>query len=335
MKKHKLTIVLVISIIVASLMSLFIGAYGVTLEGLFNQDYNQVMLMLSSRIPRLLAILCTGIGMSVAGLIMQNLCMNKFVSPSTGATISSAQLGIIVGLIFIPSASLAQRTAFSFIAAILGTWIFVWFIQNIKFKDVIMVPLIGVMFNSVIGGIVSYLAYENDLTQILSSILVGDFSLVLAGRYEIVFLVIPLVIIAFIYANHFNIVGMGESFSTNLGVNYKLVMFGGLSISAVITASIVVTVGTISYIGLIIPNIVAMFKGDKIKGNLIDVALFGALFTLICDVIGRSVIKPFELPISLISGIIGSALFIVLLYQKLSPKKSRKKRVSKEVIVNG
>ena len=290
------------------------------------------MLMFSSRIPRLLAILCTGIGMSIAGLIMQNLCMNKFVSPTTGATISSAQLGIIIALICVPTANLATKTAFAFIFAILGTWIFVAFVQRIKFKDVIMVPLIGIMFNSVIGGFVSYFAYENDLTQILSNMLVGDFSLILAGRYEIVFLILPLVVIAFVFANHFNIVGMGENFSKNLGVNYNLVMFGGLSIAAVITASVVVTVGTISYIGLIVPNIVAMFKGDKIRGSILDVGLFGGLFVLICDIVGRTVIQPFELPIELISGILGSALFIILLFHRLNMGKTKKKKgVAKHV----
>ena len=317
---------MILLILVLSIVSVFIGAYGITVDDLMNGSKNEVMLMLVSRIPRLLAILCTGAGMSVAGLIMQNLCMNKFVSPTTGATISSAQFGVLVGLIFVPTATLATRTLFAFMAAILGTWLFVAFIQHIKFKDVVMVPLIGIMFNSVIGGVVSYLAYENELTQVLSNMLVGDFSLVLAGRYEIVFLIVPLLIIAFIYANHFNIAGMGETFSTNLGVNYKFIMFGGLSIAAVITASVIVTVGTISYIGLIVPNIISMFKGDKIRGTLLDVALFGSLFVLVCDMIGRVVIHPFEMPIELISGVVGSLLFIIVLFKRLDTGKPKKKK---------
>ena len=325
MKRYRSTLIMTIGILVMSCISIFIGAYDVSLDGILQGDFRQVMVMLNSRLPRLLAILCTGIGMSVAGLIMQNLCMNKFVSPTTGATISSAQLGVVVALLAVPTANLATRTAFAFGASILGTWVFVWFVQRIKLKDVIMVPLIGIMFNSVIGGFVSYISYENDLVQVLSNLLVGDFALILAGRYEIVFLILPLVVVAFIYANHFNIVGMGENFSKNLGVNYKFVMFMGLSIAAIITASVVVTVGTISYIGLIVPNIVAMFRGDKIRGSIFDVALFGGLFVLICDVIGRIVIRPFELPIELISGIIGSLVFIVLLFKKLSPAKSKRR----------
>lgn len=116
-----------------------------------------------------------------------------------------------------------------------------------------MVPLVGIMFGNVIGGITSFLAYKYEATQALSSWLVGHFSLVLRGRYEIVYLVVPLVFIAFLYANHFNIVGMGKDFSKNLGVNYNLVLFLGLSIAAMISASIVVVVGSISYIGLIVP----------------------------------------------------------------------------------
>lgn len=313
-------------IVILSILSIFIGAYDISVQGILQGDFNQVMLMLNSRIPRLLAILCTGAGMSIAGLIMQNLCMNKFVSPTTGATISSAQLGIVIALIVLPTANLATRTIFSLIFSVLGTWLFVWFIQRIKFKDVIMVPLIGIMFNSVIGGFVSYLAYENDLSQVLSNMLVGDFSLVLTGRYEIVFLIVPLIIISFFYANHFNIVGMGEDFSKNLGVNYNIIMFGGLLLASVITASVVVTVGTISYIGLIVPNIVTMFRGDKIRDNILYVGLFGAAYVLLCDIIGRVIIRPFELPIELVSGIIGSIIFIIMMFKRLNTGSIKRKK---------
>lgn len=304
-------------LVVLSFCSLFVGVIDMNLPGLLGGDYQQLELLLISRLPRLLAILCTGIGMSVAGLIMQQLCMNKFVSPTTGATISSAQFGILLALLFMPSSPLWSRAIFSFAAAVLGTWIFVWFIQRIQFKDVVMVPLVGIMFGNVIGGITNFLAYKFEMTQALSTWLVGHFSLVLRGRYEIVYLVVPLVILAFLFANHFNIVGMGKDFSKNLGVHYNLILFMGLTIAAMITASVVVVVGSISYIGLIVPNIVAMFKGDKIRGTLVDTALFGAIFVLVCDMLGRVLIYPYELPIELIVGILGSIIFIGLLFYRL------------------
>lgn len=293
------------------------GVIDVSLADLLAGDLQTWGIFLASRLPRLLAILCTGVGMSVAGLIMQQLCSNKFISPTTGATISSAQLGILLALLFMPASTLWSRAMFSFATAILGTWIFVWFIQRIQFKDVVMVPLVGIMFGNVIGGITNYLAYKYEMTQALSTWLVGHFSLILRGRYEIVFLTVPLVIVAFVFANHFNIVGLGKDFSKNLGVPYNLVLFSGLTISAMITASIVVVVGAISYIGLIVPNVVSMYKGDKIRGTLVDTALFGALFVLACDMIGRVVIFPYELPIELIVGILGSLIFIALLFYRL------------------
>ena len=316
-KKYKLEIILGAILIALSIISLFVGVIDVSINDILNGNSQALMIFITSRLPRLLAILCTGMGMSVAGLIMQQLCMNKFVSPTTGATISSAQFGILLALLFMPNSTLWQRAGFAFVFAVLGTWIFVWFIQKVHYKDVVMVPLVGIMFGNVIGGITNFLAYKYEMTQALSTWLVGHFSMVLKGRYEIVYMVVPLIIIAFIFANHFNIVGMGKDFSKNLGVSYNAILFMRLTIAAMITASIVVVVGSISYIGLIVPNIVAMFKGDKIRGTLIDTALFGAIFVLVCDMIGRIVIMPYELPIELIVGILGSIIFIVMLLYRL------------------
>lgn len=317
MKKSGITIGLAVSLLILSILSLFIGVIDLDTLSLLSGDVRQLRILIISRLPRLLALLCTGIGMSVAGLIMQQLCMNKFVSPTTGATISSAQFGILLALLFMPDSTLWGRALFAFAAAVAGTWGFVWFIQRIQFKDVVMVPLVGIMFSNIIGGITNFLAYKFEMTQALSTWLTGHFSLVLKGRYELVYLAVPLVILAFLYANHFNIVGMGRDFSKNLGVSYNVILFMGLTIAAMITASVVVVVGAVSYIGLIVPNVVSLFKGDNIRGTLADTALFGALFVLVCDMAGRIVIAPYELPIELIIGIIGSILFIMLLFYRL------------------
>ncbi|NLS13204.1 iron chelate uptake ABC transporter family permease subunit [Vibrio sp. SM6] len=311
-----------LAIVVLGFASLFIGAMDVSLAAILNGDLEQLNVLLVSRLPRLLAILCTGVGMSVAGLLMQNLCMNKFVSPSTSSTIAFAQLGVLLALIWFNDASLLEKTAISFVTSIIGTWVFIYFTQKIQFKDIIMVPLIGIMLGNVIGGITTHFAYVYDVMQSLQGALVGDFSLIIKGRYEVVFLVVPLLVVSYWFANHFNIVGLGESFAKNLGVNYNLVLFGGLSIAALLTASIVVTVGAIAYLGLIVPNIVAMFRGDNIRGCLLDVSLFGALFVLICDMFGRLVIFPYELPVTLIAGVIGSVAFLMLMFKRLSPARS-------------
>ena len=254
------TAVLLLLLVVLSTCSLFVGVTDIDLSTLLSdREGMETKIFLLARVPRLLAILCTGMGMSVAGLIMQQLCMNKFVSPSTGATIQSAQFGILLSLVFFPGIGLWGRVLLAFTMAILGTWIFVWFIQRIQFKSAVLVPLIGIMFGNVLGGITNFIAYKWEVTQQLTTYFVGSFSLIIQGDYELVWLAVPLVILAFLFANYFNIVGMGRDFSQNLGVNYNLVLFLGLTISAMITASVVTVVGQISYIGLIIPNIVAMF----------------------------------------------------------------------------
>lgn len=317
-KTYRSTLLLAAALLLVAAASLFVGVLDIQPGTLLGGDGMALKVFLLARLPRLLAILCTGVGMSVAGLIMQQLCMNKFVSPSTGATIQSAQFGILLSLVFFPALGLWGRVLLAFSAAVVGTWIFVWFIQHIQFKNAVLIPLVGIMFGNVLGGITSFLSYQAEVTQQLSTYFVGSFSLITKGSYELVLLALPLVAVAFVFANYFNIVGMGRDFSQNLGVPYRLVLFLGLTISAMITASVVTVVGQISYIGLIVPNLVTMFKGDRIQGTLVDTALLGALFVLVCDVIARSVIRPYELPIELVVGIIGSVLFIGMLIYKLS-----------------
>lgn len=312
------TYLLVLLTFIASLCSLFVGASDVTPAKIFAGDLESLEVLLISRLPRLLAILCTGCGMSIAGLLMQQLCANKFVSPTTGATISSAQFGILLALLFLPESTLLERALFAFAAAIGGTWIFVWFILRMPMRDPVLVPLVGIMFGNVIGGITSFLAFRFDMTQALSTWLTGHFSLVLRGNYELVTLSVPLVVIAFIFAKQFNIVGMGRDFSRNLGINYNLVLISGLTIAAMITAAIVTVVGAVSYIGLIVPNLVSLFKGDDLRATLPDTALSGALFVLVCDLIGRTLISPYELPIELIVGSLGSLIFIGLICYRLN-----------------
>ncbi len=333
LKRHLSTIILAALLIVVGFFSLFVGAAStiVTIPNVFSGDETALNLLVVTRLPRLVAIVLTGAGMSVAGLIMQSLCMNKFVSPTTGATISGAQLGTALCMFLLPTAGLWTQVVFAFVCALVGTWIFVGFILKIKFKDPALVPLIGIMVGNVLSGVTNFIVYKFDLSQQLSSLFTGSFATIIEGNYEIIYLAAPMVVLAYLFANHFNIVGMGEDFSRNLGVNYKFILFIGLSLSAIITASVVVVVGTISYLGLIIPNIISMFKGDKIRGTLPDAALLGALFVLVCDLIARSAIQSpegsldIEVAVELIIGIIGSILFIgTIVYRMKYGQKSVK-----------
>lgn len=269
--------------------------------------------MWHSRIPRTLAVLTAGIGLSIAGLIMQSLTNNKFVSPTTAGTLEGARLGIILSLLLIPAAGMFLMGIFAFVFTMLTTLVFILMLERIKIKNSTLVPLIGIIYGGIIGSVALFIAMQMDMVQNAVTLMIGDFSLVLSGHYEIIFLTIPLIIIAYIYANRFMIAGVGEDFAKNLGLNYRLTINIGLVIVAMITTLVLLVAGVIPFLGLIVPNIVTIFLGDNVKRTLPVTALAGGLFLLICDVLARLIIFPYEIPVSLVVGIIGAAIFIVLL----------------------
>jgi len=289
-----------------------------TLSEVLQGDSNQLQILLISRVPRLLSILITGVGMSISGLIMQQLTRNRFVSPTTAATINFAQLGMLLGMMFFARATIFHRMVFSFICSVLGSFLFMGIMRRIKFQNTLFVPLIGMLLGNVVSSITTFIAYQNNLVQNISSWTQGSFTNVLRGNFELVYLGIPFIIIAFLYANKFTIAGMGEDFSKNLGLNYNSVVSVGVIIISLITSSIVVTVGSIPFIGLIVPNIVTMWLGDNLKTNLGITAIVGALFLLVCDIASRLIIFPFEVSISLTVGVVGSVIFLILIMRRKS-----------------
>lgn len=304
---------LFIALIVFSFASVFIGVEDLTLFDLLDLTDEKALILWSSRLPRLISIIIAGVSMSVCGLIMQQLTRNKFVSPTTAGTMDAARLGILVSLLLFTSASSLQKILVAFAFALAGTFLFMKILDRIKFKDTIFIPLVGLMFGNIISSISTFFAYKYDVIQNMSSWLHGDFAMIVSGRFELLYISIPLVVIAYLFADKFTIAGMGEEFAKNLGLNYKQVINVGLVIVAMVTASVVLTVGMIPFLGLIIPNIVSIYKGDHLKKSLSHTALLGAVFVLFCDILGRIVIYPYEISISLTVGVIGSGIFIYLL----------------------
>ena len=309
MKKIYLFIVLII----LSIISLFVGVTNISVNDILSFNIDKIQILLISRLPRLIAIIVAGVGLSISGLIMQQISKNKFVSPTTAATADFAKLGILFCIMIIPGATIMQKMIISFIFAGLGTILFMKMIKAIKIKNIIFIPLIGMMLGKIIGSITTFFAYKYDLVQNISSWMEGDMSLIMKGSYELLYLSIPMVIIAFLYANKFTIVGMGEDFAINLGVNYNFVVNVGLAIVSLICAVTIITVGNIPFLGLIIPNIISLYSGDNLKKTLYHTALLGPIFLLACDILGRFIIFPFEMSISLTVGVIGSIIFLYMI----------------------
>lgn len=312
MKKRYLLLIL----LVLSSVSVFVGVTELGPGDLWDLNSEQQQVLLISRIPRLISIIVTGASLSIAGVIMQQLTGNKFVSPTTAGTMDFARLGILVAMFLFASSGPLTKMSVAFLFALGGTFLFMKILDHIRYKDTVFVPLVGLMLGNIISSLATFFAYQNDLIQNISSWLIGDFSMIIKGRYEFIYLSIPMLILAYLFANRFTIAGMGESFAKNLGLNYRQVVQVGLIIVAFITASVIITVGVIPFLGLIVPNIVSIFRGDHLKKNLPHTALLGANFLLFCDILGRIIIFPYEIPINVMVGVIGSAIFIYLLIRR-------------------
>ena len=267
----------------------------------------------ASRLPRLAALVLTGVGLSVCGVILQHLVRNKFVEPATSGGLDAAKLGILLSLALVPAASVAVRMLFALVICFVAGLVFVLLIRRIQFKNTVLVPIIGLMYGGVLSAIAEFYAYRHNIMQSMQGWLLGDFSRVVQGSYEIIYLILPIVALTYLYAHRFTLVGMGEGMATSLGLNYPATVALGLLLVAVTVSATVISVGAIPFVGLVIPNLVALRYGDNLGRTLPIVALSGASLLLACDILGRVLIYPFEVPIGLTAGSVGGVLFLALI----------------------
>ncbi|WP_413533978.1 ABC transporter permease [Empedobacter brevis] len=298
------------------LVSLIVGVKDITWQSFLHNTNDEQSILIISRLPRTLALVLSGIGLSVAGFVMQQLAQNKFVSPSTIGTIDASKFGILISILLFPSYGLITKTIISFIVTALFSILFILLIQRVKNKNIIFVPLLGIMFGYIINAFATYFAFKNNIVQNMAGWLIGDFSSILQGNYESLYFIIPTVVMLYYYANEFVVLGMGESYAKNLGLNYQQVLLIGLICVSLTVSIIVVNVGAIPFVGLVVPNIVSMLYGDNLRRMLPLSALYGAIFLLVADIIGRLIIFPYELPIGLTIGVIGGIFFLIILLKR-------------------
>lgn len=298
--------------------SLFIGVSDVSLATLTASDTEAraMQVLLVSRIPRTVALILAGSSMAIAGLIMQMMIRNRFVEPSTAGTVESASLGLLTVTLLAPDTSIFGKMLVAAAFAVAGTALFLRILRHIPLRDVLMVPLVGIMLGGVISSITAFFAYRFDLMQSLMAWTTGDFSGVLRGRYELLWIGFIFALAAYLAADRFTVAGMGRDFTTNLGLNYRRVINLGLVIVSLVSAVVVVTVGMIPFLGLVVPNVVSLMIGDNMRRAVPWVAILGAIFVLACDILGRVVRMPYEIPIGAVVGVIGSAMFLYLILRK-------------------
>jgi len=303
----------IVSLIFLAIISLFIGVQSIPVQDIFQLNDTQSLVLWTTRVPRTISLVIAGATISVSGLIMQHLTQNKFVSPTTAGTMDSARLGMLVAMLFFPSSTIFTKSLVAFVFAFLGTVLFIQLIRILPGKNQLMVPLVGVMFGNIIGSIVTFFAYQYQLIQNMTSWLQGSFSTISKGNYELIYLTIPVLLICYFFAYRFTLVGMGEEFAVSVGLNYKVVHLIGLLLISVASSVILVTIGGLPFLGVIIPNVVSLMFGDHMKDTLWMTAIFGSMFLVIADILSRIIYPPYEIPVSLIVGVLGSFIFVILL----------------------
>lgn len=293
--------------------SLLVGARQLAWAQLFTLSGDVWLTLTASRLPRLAALVLTGIGLSVCGVILQNIVRNKFVEPATCGGLDAAKLGILVALTVAPSMGPGGRMAFALAFCFAASLAFVMIVRRIRFKNTVLVPVMGLMFGGVLSALAEFHAYRNNILQSMQGWLLGDFSKIVQGNYEIIYLILPIVALTYLYAHRFTVAGMGEDMAASLGLNYPVTVALGLTLVAVTVSATVITVGAIPFVGLVVPNLVALHYGDNLSRTLPVVALGGASLLLVCDILGRVLIHPFEVPIGLTAGGVGGVLFLALI----------------------
>lgn len=297
------------------IISISIGAANFHWGSLFS-DSEVISLLLYSRLPRTIAIILTGATLAVAGMVLQIVLRNRFLEPNMVGATQSAALGVLLVSIYYPQAPQLTKMSCASVAALVGMTLFILLFRRLPAQRQIMIPLIGIIYGSIIEALVNFIGIETNTLQLLAVWFAGDFSAVLAGRYELLWLTGIMTIVIYVLADRLTIAGLGENISISLGVNYVRMMWIALFTVAMITAIVVVTVGQIPFIGLVVPNIVSRLAGDRLRQNLPSVALLGANALLICDIIGRTIDPPYEVPVSMIFGIIGTIVFLYLLFKR-------------------
>lgn len=293
--------------------SLLVGVSNIQLLDLLQFKGQSTQLFFATRLPRTVCLILAGATSSICGLIMQHLTQNKFVSPTTAGTMDSARLGILVVMLFLPNTSLLLRSFSAFLFAFAGTLLFLFFARSFPQKNQLMLPLIGVMLGNIIGSIATFFAYQFQLIQNMSSWLQGNFATIIRGDYELLYLTVPLLVVIYFFAYRFTIIGLGESFAVNLGIDYQKMQLLGIGLVSLASAVVLIMVGSIPFLGVIIPNITARLYGDQVHKTIGFTALLGSIFLLFCDLVARLVIYPYEIPVSVIVGILGAIIFLYLL----------------------
>ena len=326
-EKRKALLISLLSLVILTIvffLALLVGRYNVSFESFWGVitgnnavDNIDKSVILSLRLPRTIVALLVGVALSLSGLVYQEIFQNKLVSPdflgvSTGAGFG-ATIAIILGLTGI---------MISFTAFIFGivTMLITVFVANIfKSQSQTTLLLSGIIVGGFMSAGISFVKFMADTDKQLGEIvywLLGTFS---KATMKDVWILLPIVAICvailFLIRWRINIVALGRSEATTIGLNYSFYRGLIIVVSTLLTAAAVAYSGIVGWIGLIIPHLVRLLVGRDAKKTIPLTIIFGATFTIICDIISRSFTAS-EIPLSAVTGFLGTPIFVAILYAR-------------------
>ncbi len=314
-------LLLITAVLGAATLSLSIGEIRIPLADiprlLADKESMEFGVLTYIRIPRTLLGFAIGGSLSLAGAILQGIYRNPLVEPYTLGISGGASLGvtfaIVVGLhllniLFLP------------LAGFIGAFVTIFFVYTLSIRkgalSVNRMLLIGVMVSFISSSMMMFLmsitAVENIhgiVFWIMGSLNESNTAMIRG----MVSLSIVCLIIAYIFVMPLNALRLGEEKARHLGINSDISIRILFVITSLLTGACIAVAGIIGFVGLVVPHIVRLWVGSDYRIMLIASFLSGGTFLIVCDVLARTVISPNELPIGVITGIVGGIAFIILL----------------------
>ncbi len=315
-----LLVILIITFVVAMLSGISdISVVEMFKSLFFSSDENTYTIIKQIRLPRVILAIVAGAGLACSGCVFQGILRNPLADPFTLGISGGAAFGVSIGFTFgITKLSWFFLPLFGFCGALLSVG-FVYLLNLKKEFDSNSMILSGVIASYIFSSAVMLVFSISSHDQLYSAFmwLMGSLAFFDERLLHIiaVFVIIGVILLCFL-GNVINIISLGSEKSSSLGINTAKTVKYIFMLSSLITACIVSCCGVIGFVGLMIPHITRKFVGNNNKILMPFSSIIGSIFLLICDTISRTLIAPVEIPIGVITSIIGGLFFVFLLLKK-------------------
>lgn len=324
MKKHKTLVILFLFLlfILSCCMGLLFGSVPLKLTDILfclsgaDTDSTAYVLLTAVRLPRVIGGMLSGIGLACAGVILQGVMNNSLASPNTIGVNSGSGFAVMLSLLLFPDKFYLQPL-FAFVGALLTT-LAVFALAYFADSSRTTIILAGITISSFLNaGINTIKLLDTDITVNLTSFLIGSLSGLTFSK-----LLLPAICIlgaftvCLFFAQPLNILDLGDDIAGSLGLHVSFTRFMLLILSSIMAGCVVSYAGLLSFIGLIVPHICRQLFGNDARFLLPCSALLGASFVILCDLLGRVIAAPFELPAGIIMAFVGGPFFLYLLLKK-------------------